>query len=83
MHQKQNDINFLEQRRIVLFKEHFENFKKKVTNHEFDNLVSKLSIEEVAMRRNFDAYTLVEFNDPFFQYWYDVLYHYNQKSVRK
>ena len=37
---KQNDINFLEQRRIVLFKEHFENFKKKVTNPEFNNLVS-------------------------------------------
>ena len=37
---KQNDINFLEQRRIVLFKEYFENFKKKVTNPEFNNLIS-------------------------------------------
>ena len=50
---------------------------------EFDDLVSKLSNEEAAMRNNLDAYTQVEFDDPFVQHWYDVLYRYNQKNLRK
>lgn len=50
---------------------------------EFDNLVSRLSSEEAAMRRKFESYTPVEIDDPFFQNWYDVLYQYNQKNIRK
>lgn len=50
---------------------------------EFDNLVSKLSNEEIAMRSNFESYTPAEFDDPFFRHWYDVLYQYHQKIIRE
>jgi len=50
---------------------------------EFDDLVSRLSNEEVSMRSNMGDYSRIGFEDPFFEHWYEVLYQYNQKNVRK
>lgn len=46
---------------------------------EFDELITKLSTEEKAMRTNIREYEQIGFEDPFFQHWYEVLYQYNQK----
>jgi thymidylate synthase len=46
---------------------------------EFDDLVSRLSNEEVAMRTNIGDYSRIEFEDPFFEHWYEVLYQFNYK----
>ena len=48
---------------------------------EFDELVTKLSKEENMMRTNIRDYRRTEFEDSFFEYWYEVLLHYNQKSI--
>ncbi len=48
---------------------------------EFDELVTKLSKEENMMRTNIRDYRRTEFEDSFFEYWYEVLLHHNQKSI--
>ena len=48
---------------------------------EFDELITKLSTEETMMRTNIRDYKRTEFEDSFFEYWYEVLLHYNQKSI--
>ena len=48
---------------------------------EFDELITKLSKEETMMRTNIRDYKRTEFDDPFFEHWYEVLLHYNQKSI--
>ena len=44
---------------------------------EFDELITKLSKEEISMRTNIRDYMRTEFDDPFFEHWYDILYKYN------
>jgi thymidylate synthase len=46
---------------------------------EFDELISRLSNEEAAMRDNMGDYSRIEFEDPFFEHWYEVLYRFNDK----
>lgn len=48
---------------------------------EFDELITKLSAEETMMRTNIRDYKRTEFEDSFFEYWYEILLHYNQKSI--
>lgn len=48
---------------------------------EFDKLITKLSMEETMMKVNIRDYTRIEFDDPFFEHWYEVLLQYNQKSI--
>ena len=49
--------------------------------NEFDKLVTKLSTEEKLMRTNMRFYSQTEFEDPFFEHWYDILYKYNLKKT--
>lgn len=49
---------------------------------EFDELITKLSKEEVLMRTNFGSYSRVDFEDSFFQHWYEILFQHNQKRSR-
>lgn len=48
---------------------------------EFDELITKLSIEELAMRTKMHKYKQTGFDDPFFQHWYEVLYQYNKGKL--
>lgn len=48
----------------------------------FDKLVTRLSEEEVGMRTNMDGYTKTDFEDPFFQHWYEVIYDFNRNKRR-
>ena len=50
---------------------------------EFDSLVTKLSTEEQAMRLNIEKYKECEFDDEFFQHWYEVLYKFNKRVMKK
>lgn len=52
-------------------------FKKFHSLDEFDELITKLSKEEISMRTNIRDYMRTEFDDPFFEHWYDILYKYN------
>jgi len=47
----------------------------------FDNLITKLSNEETSMRTNMRDYKRIEFEDPFFEHWYDILYKYNLQKT--
>ena len=47
---------------------------------EFDELITKLSTEEYMMRINMRDYKRSDFEDPFFEYWYGILYEYNLKK---
>lgn len=49
---------------------------------EFDELVTRLSEEEIAMRKNMDEYQTTEFADPFFQHWYEIIYEFNRNKRR-
>lgn len=49
---------------------------------EFDELVTRLSEEEMSMRKNMDEYRPTEFVDPFFQHWYEVIYEFNRSKIR-
>ena len=49
---------------------------------EFDELVTRLSEEELSMRKNLDEYKTTVFEDPFFQHWYNVLYEFNKNKRR-
>ena len=51
------------------------------TLNEFDKLITKLSTEEKLMRTNMRCYSQTEFEDPFFEHWYDILYKYNLKKT--
>ena len=51
------------------------------TLNEFDKLITKLSTEEKLMRTNMRYYSQTEFEDPFFEHWYDILYKYNLKKT--
>ena len=51
------------------------------TLNEFDKLITKLSTEEKMMRTNMRCYSQTEFEDPFFEHWYDILYKYNLKKT--
>ena len=50
---------------------------------DFDKLITKLANEELAMRRNISNYNQIDFDDPFFQHWYEVLFEYNKKRISK
>lgn len=51
---------------------------------DFDKLITKLATEEVHMRTNINKYEKTNFDDPFFQHWYEVLYQYNyNKAITK
>ncbi len=47
---------------------------------EFDELVTRLSEEEMAMRKDMKEYKATEFADPFFQHWYEVIYDFNRNK---
>lgn len=49
---------------------------------EFDELVTKLSEEEMLMRKKINDYKLITFEDPFFQHWYEVIYEFNRNKKR-
>ena len=53
------------------------------TLFDFDNLITRLASEEAKMRKNFDSYDKVIFTDQFFQHWYEVLYQYNYKRIKR
>ena len=59
----------------VLYPSHFKSLA------EFDELITKLSIEELAMRTRMHKYEQTSFDDPFFQHWYEVLYQYNKGKL--
>ena len=59
----------------VLYPIHFKSLA------EFDELITKLSIEELAMRTRMHKYEQTSFDDPFFQHWYEVLYQYNKGKL--
>lgn len=49
---------------------------------EFDALLTKLSKEELAMRKNIKEYKPTPLDDPFFQHWYSVLFEFNKNKRR-
>lgn len=49
---------------------------------EFDDLVTRLSKEEMSMRKNMRDYKQIVFEDPFFQHWYEVICEYNKNKRR-
>lgn len=57
---------------------HYKNFR---SLGEFDELITKLSTEENAMRTHIREYEQTGFDDPFFQHWYEVLYQHNQMII--
>lgn len=48
---------------------------------DFDDLITKLSTEEILMRTNVRDYKRTEFEDPFFEHWYEILYDFNSKKL--
>lgn len=56
------------------------NYSKSFNNlEEFDNLISRFSTEEEALRVK-KTNKLIDFNDDFFDDWYKVIFHYNTKQ---
>lgn len=49
---------------------------------EFDELITRLSEEEMSMRMETDSYQVSGFEDPFFQHWYEVLFEYNKNKKK-